>query len=60
MCVPSGVLAMSTPPYPALSNWFWRNSLISVFLTDSVTKCLTTDILLCCLLGFFEYEFDVG
>ncbi len=53
MCVPSGVLAMSTPPYPALSNWFERNSLISVFLTDSETKCLTTDILLCFLLGFF-------
>ena len=44
MCVPSGVFAMSTPPYPAFSNSFWRNSLISVFLIDSETKCLTTDI----------------
>jgi len=44
MCVPNGVLAMSTPPYPAFSNSFDRYSLISVFLTDSETKCLTTDI----------------
>ena len=40
-CVPRGVFERLTPPYPALSSFFCKNSSISVRLMDSLIKRLT-------------------